>query len=384
MKVLHAIQSVDPSWGGPIETIKQLAVAMNATHVHHVVSIDPPSAPFLREFPLEVAALGPGSVLGYSARLTPWLREHARNYDCVIIHGLWRYISFGSWLALRSIRMPYLVMPHGMLDPWFKHTYRLKHFKKWLFWPWTEYRVLRDAAAVVFTSEEERVRARESFWLYRCRETVGTHAISSPVGDDRAQRALFMQIYPQIAGKRVLLYLGRIHPLKGCDLLLSAFATVAQDEPDLHLVMGGPCHNGWVEQLRRQAQSLGVEHRVTWTGMLKGDLKWGAFHSAEAFILPSHLESFGVAVAEALACGVPVLISNKVQIWREIAAERAGIIESDNLAGTERLLRRWAALPVVERMQMIERARHCFANRFEAGRAAETISRILHQAITAT
>jgi glycosyltransferase involved in cell wall biosynthesis len=382
MKVLHAIQSADPAGGGPIESIKQLAAATNADHRHSVVSIDCSSAPFLREFPLEITALGPGSILGYSARLAPWLREHARDFDCIMIHGLWRYISFGSWRALRFGATPYLVMPHGMLDPWFKRNYPLKHVKKWLFWPWTEYRVLKDAAAVVFTCEEERVRARESFWLYRCKEAVGAHAISRPTGDDRAQRALFIQAYPQLAGKRLLLFLGRIHPLKGCDLLLAAFAGTAQREPQLHLVMAGPCRDGWDGQLRRQAQSLSIEHRITWTGMLEGDLKWGAFHSAEAFILPSHLESFGVAVAEALACGVPVLISDKVQIWREISAESAGIIESDDLAGTERLLRRWAALSAIERVQMVECARRCFVNRFEAGRAAEKFNRILKEVVT--
>ena len=88
--VTKAIQSVDPSWGGPIETIKQLAVATSASHEHHVVSIDRPSASFLREFPLEFTALGPAKVLGYSGRLTPWMRRHARDFDCVIIHGLWR------------------------------------------------------------------------------------------------------------------------------------------------------------------------------------------------------------------------------------------------------------------------------------------------------
>jgi glycosyltransferase involved in cell wall biosynthesis len=381
LKILHAIQSVDPTRGGPIESIRQLVAATTPEHSHHVVSIDAPFAPFLANCPLNVTALGPASLLGYSARLKPWLMENSAQFDCVVIHGLWRYISFGTWSALRSTMKPYCVVPHGMLDPWFRHTYPLKHLKKWLFWPWSEYRMLKDARAVIFTCEEERLRARKSFWLYRCHENVCAHALSGALGDDRVQRERFMKTYPQLAEKRVLLFLGRLHPIKGCDLLLTAFASAARHHSNLHLLMAGPCHDGWHEQLHNQARALGIEHRVTWTGMLEGDLKWGAFHSAEAFILPSHLESFGNAVVEALSCGLPILISNKVQIWREIAAEGAGIIEPDTLAGVENMLRRWLALSAVERVQVAQRARHCFAHRFEPRRSAEKFIQILRMAV---
>ena len=76
-------------------------------------------------------------------------------FDAVIINGLWQYHSFGAWRALRGTATPYYVFPHGMLDPWFKRSFPLKHLKKWLYWPWAEYRVLRDARAVIFTCEAE-------------------------------------------------------------------------------------------------------------------------------------------------------------------------------------------------------------------------------------
>jgi glycosyltransferase involved in cell wall biosynthesis len=96
-----------------------------------------------------------------------------------------------------------------------------------------------------------------------------------------------------------------------------------------------------------------------------GASKWGALAAAEVFVLPSHQENFGIAVAEALACGTPVLISNKVNIWREIEQENAGFVQADTLEGTAQLLRQWDALSSTERLAFPERARHCFRAHFD-------------------
>ena len=133
-------------------------------------------------------------------------------------------------------------------------------------------------------------------------------------------------------------------------------ATARQRVPHLHLVFAGPADGAYAGRLQNAVARFGIEAAVTWTGMLHGDLKWGAFRSAEAFILPSHQENFGVAVAEALACGLPVLISDKVNIYREIAADGAGLVEADDLAGTRRLLERWLGLRDEERQAMGPRA----------------------------
>jgi glycosyltransferase involved in cell wall biosynthesis len=111
--------------------------------------------------------------------------------------------------------------------------------------------------------------------------------------------------------------------------------------------------------------------------MLSGNRKWGAFSAAEAFVLPSHQENFGIAVAEALACGTPVLISNEVNIWREIEADRVGYVENDDLAGTTALLKRWLATPPEVRAAMNEDAKDCFARRFEIERATDSLLNVL-------
>ena len=144
---------------------------------------------------------------------------------------------------------------------------------------------------------------------------------------------------PALANFPFLLFLGRIHPKKGCDLLLEAFARVAPEY--LHLVIAGPDEIGWRAELEPLVERLGITDRVHWTGMIRGQLKWGALLTAQAFILPSHQENFGIAVADALSCGLIPLISDQVNIAPDVVADGAGIMEPDTPTGTENLIRRF-------------------------------------------
>jgi glycosyltransferase involved in cell wall biosynthesis len=378
-RILHCIPTVDPRCGGPIEGLKQLSL-VNARRGHQVevLSLDSPTAPWVKDFPFPCHALGPTRFwnYGYSPRWAPWLQANAHRYDAVIINGIWQYHAFGTWRALRGTSTPYFVFTHGMLDPWFKRTYPLKHLKKWLFWPWGEYRVLRDAAAVMFTCEDERRLARQSFWLYKCDEYVVNYGTSAPPSDSARQHAAFDAQFPHLAGKRQLLFLGRVHEKKGADLLFKAFAAHKhRNTPglrDVQIVMAGPADDAYGQQMRALVQALGIADQVTWVGMLKGDVKWGAFRHADAFILPSHQENFGIAVAEALACGVPVLISNQVNIWREIKQSEAGIIDSNTQEGTERMIHKWLDMPAHHWDGMRANAKDCFEKRFLIDRTADS------------
>lgn len=334
-------------------------------HEVEVLTVDAPAVPFLADYPLPVHALGPPrGGYRYTAKLVPWLRAHAADYSAVVVNGLWQFHGFGAWLALRRSAVPYFVFPHGMLDPWFKHTYPLKHIKKCLYWRCAEQRLLRDARAVLFTCEEERRLARLSFQPYRARERVVAFGTCAPPRDSGVLRERFFRLHPALRDKRTLLFLGRIHEKKGCDLLVQAFARVAALDPDLRLLMAGPDATRWTDELQRQAQALGVADRICWPGMLQGEAKWGAFYASEVFVLPSHQENFGIAVAEALGCGLPVVISDKVNIWREIETDGAGIVAPDTVAGTEAGLRKWLALDDDARDAMRRRARRSFERRF--------------------
>lgn len=381
MKLLHVLPSVDPRAGGPVEGVKQMGTMLQSMgHVVEIACLDSPEADWLRNFPLRVHAMGPAKgFYGYTPRLVPWLRANAPAFDAVVVDGLWQYNGLGSWRALRRGPTPYFVFTHGMLGPWFKRTFPLKHLKKWLYWPWADYRLLRDATSVLFTCEEERRQARRSFWLYRCKETVVPFGTRLPPQNADALRELFLSRHPALRGKRIVLFLGRIHEVKGCDLLVQAFCELAPAHPDLHLVLVGADVDHLTPSFLAQAQAAGLQDQVSWLGMLSGDEKWGAFHACDAFALPSHHENFGIAVAEAMGCAKPVLISNQVNIWREIEAGGGGLVADDTLEGTRENLRRWLALTPEASRAMGAKAHATFLERFTAEAMATAMVDIVQQ-----
>ncbi|PLP97064.1 glycosyltransferase [Cupriavidus pauculus] len=379
MKLLHVIPSMDPAGGGPSEGVRQLNGPLAAFGVRaDVCCCDVPDAPFLRNTPYRVFAHGPSTLrYGLNLRMLSWLRQHAEDYDAVIVEGIWQFHSVATWLALRGKPVPYFVYTHGMLDPWFKRRYPLKHLKKMAYWLLGDYWVLRHARAVLFTCAEEMRLARQSFRLYRCREEVSSYGTATPPAarDELAER--FLSRFPALRGKRLLLFIGRVHEKKGCDVLMEAFAEVCDRDPSLHLVLAGPCDDAMRASLGKLAAAIGIADRVTWTGMLAGDDKWGSFHAAEAFCLASHQENFGVAVAESLGCGVPVLISNKVNIWREIVEDGAGFAGDDTPSAMADVLDRWLSLDDASRAQMRVAAQACFDRRFQSRAVAERLVRLI-------
>lgn len=377
-RILHLIRSFSPEGGGPIEGVRKLATAYAfSPPPFEVVCLDDPSESYLRQQPFPVHALGPSAGhYGRTGALAPWLEANLHRFDGAVIHGLWQYHSYGSYRVLRG-RLPYLVFPHGMLDPYFRRAYPLKHLRKAVYWLAFERRVLRDARAVCFTTEIERDCSRTTFWPHQWTSAIASFGTSAPEGDPEAQRQLFRERHPELRGRRFLLFLSRIHPKKGCDLLLEAFARIAGRERDLDLVVAGPAPEHLLAALKQRAQALGIQSRVHWPGMLLGDEKWGAFRSAEAFVLPSHQENFGVAVVEALACGLPALISNKVNLWPDIVADGTGLAEDDTVEGATRLLEAFLALNPEERRRMGQKGPAAFAARYTMDRTAQVIEQLL-------
>jgi glycosyltransferase involved in cell wall biosynthesis len=379
-RILQVVRSLRAESGGVALAVRTLTNGLSA-HGDRVTiaSLDPVDAGAAG-----VKAFGRTSLgYGYAADFAPWLRAHREEFDAVIVHGLWQYPGFGTWRALRGSRTPYFVFCHGMLDPWFKRTYPLKHLKKWLYWPWAEFRVLRDAAGVLFTTEEERRLARESFALYRAREQVIPLGVAEPPPDCPAQRAAFHATAAGLSKRPFVLFLGRVHPKKGIEELLRGYAEIARAQVDApQLAIAGPCHDeAYRATLRTLANSLGITDRVHWLPMLEGDAKWGALRECEAFVLISHQENFGLAVVEALACSRPVLISDQVNLWREIAEARAGFVAADTAAGAAQLIDRWLATPEAPRRALAAAARECFERRFASAPATERLTSLLDAAL---
>jgi len=366
--------TLDPAAGGPSQSVRVLMSYASIGYVGEVVTFDDPEAPWLKTLAFPVHPLGPvGSTYGFNPRLVPWIRANRHRFDGIVVNGLWQYCGLAARRALSGTDTPYLVFTHGMLDPYFKHAFPLKHAKKWPYWLLAEYWNLRGAYRVLFTSEAEKQLAEESFWLHRWNPYVVPYGAKGPTGEPETMKQAFFDQCPQVKGRRYLLFLGRIHRKKGCDLLVDAFAKLAADDPELHLVMAGPDQQQWSAELQQTALKAGIAARIHWPGMITGDAKWGAFYGAEAFILPSHQENFGIAVAEAMACGTPVLLSDKVNIAEEIANDGAGFMEPDTLDGTLRLLQRWIATSTREREQMAEQATASFKQRYDMQQTAKTI-----------
>ena len=376
MRILHVIQTIDPKAGGPAEAVRTLMGFGELGYTGEVVTLDPPDSPFLKGIPFKVNALGPcGNRYGFSLKLYRWIADNHCRFDGVVVNGLWSFCGPATWLALDR-RSPYMIFSHGMLDPYFKHAFPRKHLKKWIYWILVEYWVLRRARHVLFTTHEESSLARTSFWLHRWKGYVVPYGCSRPPPASEAMHRAFLVNVPGVLGKRFLLYLGRIHRKKGCDMLIRSFVKHAASDPELHLVMAGPDQQGWAAELQAELETAGLEDRVLWPGMLRGDLKWGAFYAAEAFILPSHQENFGIAVAESLACGTPVLLADKVNIAGQVEKDGAGLMEPDTPEGTDTLIQRWIAMPEMQRQRMREHAILTFRSRYDMEQNALTILRL--------
>jgi glycosyltransferase involved in cell wall biosynthesis len=372
MRVLHIVSSLDPALGGVAEAVRQycLAAQWAGNHVFEVATLDRPGSPWLENFPAPVHALGPGySNYCYAPRLAPWLRNCLAGYDVAVSHGIWQHHGLSVRAAALGHDRPYFVFVHSDLDPWFKRRFPLKHLKKRLFWPWSVYPVLRDASGVLFTAEEEAESAPRSFRPYHARPLIAPLGIEPPPGIPASQRQAFAEAFPRLAGRRFLLYLGRLHEKKGIDVLISSFARVMRDAPEICLAIAGPDAFSMRPALEQLAGREGAAPRIHWLGELRGDLKWGALRSADAFVLSSHMENFGIAVVEALACGTPVLISNRVYIWREIDADGAALVGSDDIPGYSAVLEAWRALDAETRAAMGARALRCYERRFNPARA---------------
>lgn len=374
INILHVVPTLNPASGGVSQAVRNMIRYVNEVHIgHEVLCLDGPNADYLHSLHFKVHALGNGKTAwNYHAQLIPWLREHLNDYHCVISHGLWQYQSY----ALRNVlkNHPHIqlyLMPHGMLDPYFQRAghRRLKAIRNYFIWHLVEQRLVSMTDAVLFTCEQERVLAREPFSRYQpSDEYVIGLGVGLPPKLSTLKAGKIKSFIPEIT-KGYLLFLGRIDFKKGVDLLIHAYLKLKKEGLKLpQLVIAGPGLEG--DFGKSVVKLASADQDILFPGMLTGDRKWMILYGCEAFILPSHQENFGIAVAEALACGKPVLISDQVNIWREIEMANAGLVAPDNLTGTEHLLTGWVNTTTTEKTQYSLNAKACYRQHY-----AENIAR---------
>ena len=258
------------------------------------------------------------------ARLCPWLSALRRKIpasDLVHVHSLYFFHSLVAGHYCRQNAIPYLVRPHGTLDPF---IYRRHRWRKRLVELLFEHRNIRRAAALHFTTAEEQALAAPY--------TFDTPGLVVPLGIGADEFAVmpepgsFRCRHPEIGDQRIILFFGRVNFKKGLDILARAFGAVARRRQDVHLVIAGPDNEGWGARVRTWLSEEGVLGRTTFTGMLLGPDKLAVLRDASMFVLPSYTENFGLAVIEAMAAGLPIVISDKVNIWREVESAGAGLV----------------------------------------------------------
>lgn len=372
MRILHVIRTLNPAWGGPVEGLRNLtAQARRRGYEVEVLCADDPESSWLHTGELQIHPVGRGRLrnFGITRKLDDWLGGNLSRFDVIVVHGIWMYFSYAVWKATRRIPVPYFLFIHGALDPWFKRTYPAKHLKKIIYWKLIEHKVLRDAEKVLFTTGEEMALANRSFLPWECKPAITGYGIVRPTLPESFEKGDCLrtlgETYPALANRGIILFLARVQEKKGIDILLKAFAASREHVSGSALVIAGPGEKKTVDDLRDLSVSLGVAEDVVWTGALYGNDKWRIMRAAEVYVLPSHQENFGISVVEALACGLPVLISNKVNIWREIEAMHAGLVAPDDVAGTAGLLQGWAAKTDREKLEMRRSAVECFARNFD-------------------
>ncbi|RFZ85781.1 glycosyltransferase [Mucilaginibacter terrenus] len=401
MKLLHIIGSMDPAQGGPCQGIRNTNPGLMEHGIsREVVSLDGPESSFLGMDDFPIHALGPAvGPWQYSDKLRPWLLNNMGRFDNIIINGLWLYSSYAGWSVWRTLQkqnkkaegqhhLPKLyVMPHGMLDPYFQNApdRKLKALRNWFYWKLVESRVVNDADGLLFTCQMELELARQTFSPYRPKQEINVgYGIVEPPQYNPNMKFAFLNTCKKLKEQPFILFLSRIHRKKGVDLLVNAYLRLLEAANDTGkslpaLVIAGPGLNTAYGKgiLKAVNNSDLLKEHVYFPGMLKGDAKWGALYTCEAFVLPSHQENFGIAVVEALACAKPVLITNEINIWKEIEEGAGGIVVNDDQEDINSQFKIWIETTENDKENMRLNAREVYKKCFTVERSVKELVKIL-------
>ena len=332
MKILHVIANLAPRYGGPAKACVEMAQAV--ARLGHEVSIYTTNqdGPGELAVPLDRPVITAGVEIHYfpiqpprfwgtSRPLAKALSQKIKEFDLLHIHSLYLYHDLVAGHYCRKFGVSYLVQPHGTLDPF---IYRRHRFRKAVMENLFENRNIQGASVILFTADEEMRLAGPYIG--------GTPGVVVPLGldlrefQDLPEPGRFRERFPEIGPKRIILFLGRINFKKGLDLLVQAMARIVRQRQDAHLVVAGPDNDGWGARVKEWLKKEGILDCATFTGMLLGEERLAVLRDAQMFVLPSYSENFGLAVVEAMACGLPVVISDQVNIWREVEVAGAGLV----------------------------------------------------------
>lgn len=346
MKVLHVIPAAAPKYGGPSHALVPMCRALIARGVDvQIASTDAePGGHIPVELQSQTSYEGVPAIFfrkdwseafKYSRTMANWLDRNVADFDVTHIHGVFSHACLSAARACQRARVPYLIRPLGNLDPW---SLRQKPVRKNLFLNLGGKRMLRGAAAVQYTSATEKKLSEGALDL--------NHGVVIPLGVElgrNVEPASSNENSGSVGGRRpYVLVLSRLQPTKGIDVLIDAFVSLLKDDNfrNWQLVIAGDGSPQYVAALKRRIEASNARESVALAGWLDGEAKADALNHASLLALPSYHENFGLCVVEAMARGVPVLVSPHVNLAHEIEASGAGwISEVDTVALRNTMLR---------------------------------------------
>jgi glycosyltransferase involved in cell wall biosynthesis len=335
MRILQIIPSISLVYGGPSQMVIGLSAALAFRGID-VTIITTDSNGDIGQHPLDVPLNQPIQQNGYqiiyfrcspfrrykfSLSLLQWLNENARQFDLAHIHALFSPVTTFAATIARYHHLPYIIRPCGMLDP--ADLQKKKRLKQ-IYATLLERPNLAGAAAIHFTSKEE-AKISERFGLGSTGKMPVPRDLVIPLGVTPGwfpNRLRESQV-------PVILFMSRIEPKKGLDLLIPALESILESGIEFHFILAGsnPQNADYETQIKVQIQNSSLAKYTTITGFVSGDLKVELLTKADLFVLPSYYENFGIAVAEAMAAGVPVAISDRIHIAEDIQQAEAGWVE---------------------------------------------------------
>ena len=325
MKVLHVIPDVSLRSGGPTSAIRGLTHAQRRSG--HNVRIVTTDYDLPDGYAASVDEINCKCILDkwrYAPDLRKELNKNIKWSDIVHIHTVWGYPTLVATRVAKKLNKPFLLRPCGMLDAW---SMSQSAFKKKIYLALYSKDIFSDGCTLHFTTEAEKNKSA-------CPQGLDSVVIENGISENAFSEGncaeAFLGRYPELKGKNIVLFLGRVHPKKQPDIAVKAFSRIAAEFPDARLVMGGPCEAAYKDELSKMAGNLSYE-RVLFTGMLEGKTLYGAYRAAKVFVLPSFQENFGIAVAEAMANHCPVIVSEFVDIKDYIEEWNAGIVCAANV-----------------------------------------------------
>jgi glycosyltransferase involved in cell wall biosynthesis len=362
MNVLHVTSDLNPLRGGPVSALIGLACAQSRVGMEVTIIVNSRGGlrndAELKESEVNTVLLAPP----LTAFRTPQSSLHrlesaVEHADVLHIHGLWEEPQHLAAALARRYAKPYLIRPCGMLDPWCLNQ---KKWKKHFYYEWRQKEDLNQASALHFTSQLEQEGA--SSLKLRSRPVIEPNGVNLQKFDSLSAENVFRKYFLKDHDQRFIIFAGRIHPKKGLDLLIPAFADAACD--NIVLCIAGPDENGYRAVVEQMASEYQIADKIIFTGMLQDEMLLSALAGAELFVLSSYQENFGNAVIESLACGTPVIISDQVNIHAEITKAQVGGVVPLNVNALSQELVRWLNDDAL-RNAAAQRARPFVWNRYD-------------------